>query len=50
MSTTRTTAALISELVTAFALVACGSDPVEVPTAAGIRLDDTHNVLKDQNR
>ena len=47
MPTTRTATALISGLVLSFALVACGSDPVEVPKVAGIRLDDAHNVLKD---
>lgn len=42
-----TTTALITGLAFSFALVACGSDPVEVPKVAGIRLDDAHNVLKD---
>lgn len=47
MPTKRTTTALISGLVISLALVARGSDPVEVPKVAGIRLDDAHNVLKD---
>ena len=47
MPTKRTTTALITGLAFSFALVACGSDPVEVPKVAGIRLDDAHNVLKD---
>ncbi|MBY6676540.1 PASTA domain-containing protein [Rhodococcus sp. BP-332] len=28
-------------------LAACGSDPVEVPRVAGLRLDDAHNALRD---
>ncbi|MFI5436759.1 PASTA domain-containing protein [Rhodococcus baikonurensis] len=47
MPTKRTTTTLLAGLAFSFALVGCGSDPVEVPKVAGIRLDDAHNVLKD---